>query len=291
MILVTGATGTAGSHVVRALTARGASVRVLTRDPTKAERLFGPAVEVVPGDFAAPATLAAALAGAEQLLLSCADDPRRVQWETAAIDAAVAAGVRRIVRLSAIGAEPASPVAFWDWHGRIDAYLRQAPVASVILRPGPFMSNLLMAAAHVAQERMLLVPAGDARMAMIDPRDVGAAAAAVLLAAGGDGATHVLTGPAAITYDEVAAELAAATGDAVTYASIPDAAAREALAAQGLPEAVAGHVVDLFGMLRGGAAEQVTPAVEALTGRPPGTFRAWARDHAALFAPVPVPAR
>ena len=126
MILVTGATGTAGSEVVRALIERGRAVRVLARDPVRARDLFGPAVEVVSGDFDDALSVRAALVGAEQLFLSCADDPRRVAWESAAIDAAAASGVRRIVKLSSIGAEPGSPVAFWDWHGRVERHLRES---------------------------------------------------------------------------------------------------------------------------------------------------------------------
>jgi uncharacterized protein YbjT (DUF2867 family) len=89
MIVVTGATGNAGSEVVRALTARGARVRAFVRDPGKARHRLGENVELAVGDFADPGSVRAAFEGADAVLLSCADDPRRVGWETAAIDAAV----------------------------------------------------------------------------------------------------------------------------------------------------------------------------------------------------------
>ena len=131
------------------------------------------------------------------------------------MDAAVAAGVRRIVKLSAAPAEPGSPVAFWDWHAQVERHLRASRTDWVILRASWYMSNLLAAASRVAAEGRLYAPAGQARIAMIDPRDVGAAAAAVLCSpghgasAGHEGQTYLLTGPRAITYDEVAAGLAA----------------------------------------------------------------------------------
>ena len=125
MILVTGATGIAGSQVVRALLEQRQDVRAFVRDPDKARGLFGDAADLAPGDFADPRSLRAALDGADVLFLSGADDPRRVEWETAAIDAAAEAGVRRIVKLSSIVAEPGAPVAFWDWHGRIEQHLRE----------------------------------------------------------------------------------------------------------------------------------------------------------------------
>jgi uncharacterized protein YbjT (DUF2867 family) len=219
-VLITGATGTAGAEVVRAVLRSGRSVRVLVRDPAKARRLFGGAVEVAHGD------LRSALTGADALVLSGPDDPRRVAWETAAIEAAK--HVRRIVRLSAIGAAPGSPVPFWDWHGLLDERLRASGVPAVILRSSLYMSSAM--------------PVG-ARVAAIDPADVGAAAAAAL-AGGHDGRTYTLTGPEAV--DLPAAEL-----------ELPPPV--EALVAQ----------------LRAGVAATPTDAVETLTGRPPRDFAAF----------------
>src|SRR5437667_4367049 len=120
MMLVPAATGTVGSQVVRELRRRGKRVRAFVRDPEKAQRLLGEEVGLAVGDFADERSVLAALDGVQHVLLSCADDPRRVEWETRAIDAAAAAGVRRIVKLSTIGAEPGAEVAFWDWHGRVE---------------------------------------------------------------------------------------------------------------------------------------------------------------------------
>jgi uncharacterized protein YbjT (DUF2867 family) len=178
-------------------------------------------------------------------------------------------------------------VAFWDWHGRVEEHLRRSGVPAVVLRAAPYMTNLLDGAGSVAGEGRLYAPAGDARLAMVDPRDVGRAAAAVLTSAGHDGSTHLLTGPAAITYADAADALSAATGREVRYVPVPDAAARAALTGAGLPEAMAGHVLQIFAALRRGAGGQVTSAVQALTGAPPRPFAAWARDHARHFAPAP----
>jgi uncharacterized protein YbjT (DUF2867 family) len=286
MIVVTGATGNAGSEVVRALTARGGRVRAFVRDPGKARHQLGENVELAVGDFADPSSVRAALEGADALLLSCADDPRRVGWEMAAIDAAVAAGVRRVVKLSGAMAEPGSPVAFWDWHGQVEQHLRSSGTGWVILRSGWYMSNLLAAASGVAAEGRLYAPAGEARIAMIDPRDVGAAAAAVLSSPGHEGQTYLLTGPRAITYTEVAAALSAATASRVEYVDIPGDAARQAMINDGMPGFVAEQIVTMFGSLRQGVAAQVSPAVEMLTGRAPRDFASFAVDHASRFAPA-----
>jgi uncharacterized protein YbjT (DUF2867 family) len=285
MILVTGATGNAGAQVVRALRARGARVRAFVRDAEKARQLLGDEVELAVGDFADSASVRTATEGVDAMLLSCADDPRRVEWETSAIDAAAAAGMR-IVKLSTIGAAPGAPVAFWDWHGRVEEHLRRSGVPAVILQSSFYMSNLLAAAEQVASEARLYAPAGDAKVAMIDPRDVGAAAAAALTGAGEDGQTYVITGPDAITWDQIGAELSAATVRGVEFVDLSDEAARQGLIAAGLPEFVAEQLVTIFGQLRQGIAEQVTEGVYALTGSRPRSFAEFARDHAHMFEPV-----
>jgi uncharacterized protein YbjT (DUF2867 family) len=286
MILVTGATGNAGSEVVRALRARGASVRAFVRDAEKARRLLGDDVELAVGDFADGSSLRAALDGARAMLLSCADDPRRVEWESSAIDAAAAADVKRIVKLSTIRAESGAPVAFWDWHGRVEKRLRSSGVPAVILQSSFYMSNLLSAAEQVASEGRLYAPAGQARVAMIDPRDVGAAAAAALTGAGEEGQTYVITGPAAITWDEIAAELSSATGRQVKFVDLPDDLAKHGLVAAGLPEFVAEELIKILALLRQGVAAHVTDGVYALTGTRPHSFAQFARDHAHEFEPI-----
>lgn len=286
MILVTGATGTAGSEVVRALRARGARVRAFVRDAEKARQLLGHDVELAVGDFADPSSVRAALESAEAMLLSCADDPRRVGWETSTIDAAVEAGIRRIVKLSTIGAAPGAPVAFWDWHGRVEDHLRSSGVSAVILQSSFYMSNLLAAAEQVASEGRLYAPAGEARVAMIDPRDVGAAAAAALTGASEDGRTHVITGPEAITWGQIAAELSSAAGGEVEFVDVPDEVAKQGLIAAGTPEFVAEQLITIFGQLRHGVAKQATDGVHALTGARPRSFAEFARDHAHLFGPL-----
>src|SRR5262249_1731247 len=123
------------------------------------------------------------------------------------------------------------------------------------------------------------------RISMIDPRDVASVAAIALTDVAVPSRVHV-TGPEAITYDRVAAALSEITGRRVRYIDVPDTAAREGLRASGMPDWLAEQLVALFGMLRRGAAEQVTDSVRALTGRAPRTIEDFLRDHATAFAPV-----
>jgi uncharacterized protein YbjT (DUF2867 family) len=199
------------------------------------------------------------------------------------IDAAAAAGVRLIVKASTIGAEAGSPLPASDWHGRIEDYLRQSGVPAVVLRSNFYMTNLLGPREQVRNQGKLVAPADRGQIAAIDPRDVGAVAAAVLTTAGHEGKTYVLTGPEAITYEQIAEALSAATGRAVEFLDVPEVAARQALAETGMPPWLVEQIVGVFSIIRQGRVKETTDTVRALTGREPRRFAQWAREHAALF--------
>jgi uncharacterized protein YbjT (DUF2867 family) len=285
-ILVTGATGNVGTHVVQELLGRGANVRAFVRDPQAAAARLG-AVEPAVGDFDDAASVGRALAGVSRVYLCAADGPRKVAQETAMIDAAAAAGVERIVKLSAMHADPASPLPAFRWHGEIEAHLHRSGVPAVVLQPAFFMANLLMVAAGVAQTGILAAPTAGRRIAMIDIRDVAAAAAAVLLADEPAARTYTLTGPAAITFAEVAEALSKATGRDVTALDLTEEQARPRFAGAGLPDWLVAHLGGVFGVIRTGGFEQVTGQVTALTGRPARDIAGFAEDFAGAFtAPV-----
>jgi uncharacterized protein YbjT (DUF2867 family) len=283
-VLVTGATGNVGSRVIRKLREREVPVRAFVRDAGKATTMLGDGVELAVGDFGDPGSVRAALEGAEGVLLACANDPRQVEYETGVIDAAKETGVRRIVKLSALGAEVGSPIAFWDWHGRIEEYLRASGVPAVVLRPTFSMTNLLGSVEGVRQTGNLFAPADGARIAMIHPDDVAAVAAVTLTEDGHDGEAFTLTGPEAITFERVADELPAVAGRRVRFVPVTDEAARQALLESGMPDFVAKQIVKVFGILRRGAQDRTTNTVPALTGREPRGFARFAHDHVRLLA-------
>jgi uncharacterized protein YbjT (DUF2867 family) len=282
-VLVTGAAGNVGAHVVAQLRQRGTPVRAFVRDPQRAAQRLGRDVELAVGDFTDPPSLRRALRGVDHVFLTSADGPDNVNHETAVIDAAAAAWIQRIVKLSAAGAAVGSTITFSDAHGRIEQHLRGSTVPWVILNASFFMSNLFTSADTVRQAGKIFAPAGDAKIAMIDPRDVAAAAAEVLLGDGHDGRAYVLTGPHAITYTDAAAELSATLGREVTFVNVPDEAARAAMLESGAPGWLADALVVLFDELRGGIAAQTTDTVRTLTGREPRGFAEFARDHRTVF--------
>jgi uncharacterized protein YbjT (DUF2867 family) len=284
-VLVTGATGNIGSRVIQELRARGVPVRAFVRDPHRASAALGPDVDLATGDFAASASIRAALQGVDAVFLACGNLPPQVEYETNVIDAAARAGVRRLVKLSALGAEFGSPVAFWDWHARIEQHLAASGVPAVILRPRYYMSNLLAFVETIRSAGAIFAPAEGVKVPMIDPRDVAATAAAVLSEHGHEGRTYELTGPEAITFHDVAAQVSGVTGRPTRFVPVPDAAALDGLLQAGLPDWMAENIVTVFAMLREDPAAQVTGVVHALTGRQPRHLAEFLAHHAAPLAP------
>jgi uncharacterized protein YbjT (DUF2867 family) len=282
-VLVTGATGNVGSQVVRELLALGVPVRAFVRDQGGARTRLGPDAELAVGDLSDASSVERALAGVDRVFLSSADGPDKVGQEAGVVDAAAAAGVRLIVKASTMLAEAGSPLPPLDWNGRGEEHLLRSGVPATLLRSGFYMTNMLMAAEQVRGDGSLVAPAGDGRIAMIDPRDVGAVAAVVLTEPGHAGRSYRLTGPEAIGYDDVAAELSRATGSPVRYVDVPESAARAGLAAAGMPGWLVEHLVGLFRLVRAGGLAEVTDDVRLVTGRAPRGFGDFAAHHAGVF--------
>jgi uncharacterized protein YbjT (DUF2867 family) len=281
-VLVTGATGNVGSQVVRELLARGVPVCAFVRDADRAAARLGADAELFVGDLSDPVSVRRALSGVDRVFLSSADGPEKVGQEAGVVDAAAAAGVEHIVKASTMLARAGSPLPPLDWNGRSEEHLRRSGVPATLLRSGFYMTNLLMAADQV-RAGSLVAPAGDGRIAMVDPRDIGVVGALALTEPGHAGRSYRLTGPAAITYSEVAGELSYATGTPVAYVDAPEDAARAGLEAAGMPGWLVEHLVGLFGLVREGVLAEVTDTIRVVTGRDPRSFAEFARDHVEVF--------
>jgi uncharacterized protein YbjT (DUF2867 family) len=270
-ILVTGATGSAGRHLVRLLHDRGAPVRALVRDRDRALALLGPGVELAGGDYSDAGSVRAAMHGVDRLFLTCANHPLQVNWENTCIDAAADAGLDLVVKQSALGAELASPAPFLVANARIEEHLRGSGLPHRLLRPSFKMSNLLAGAEVVRRTGRLFLPGGGARIAMIDPQDIAEVAAVLLLQeeAIRQNDSLWLTGPAAVTFDNVAECLSKVTGQVVEYVPVPDSTAREQLVDAGTDPWFVDGMIAQFRLLRQGAQAEVSDAVRCALGRDP----------------------
>jgi uncharacterized protein YbjT (DUF2867 family) len=287
MILVTGATGNIGARVVACLCERRVPVRAFVRDAARAAARLGSHVELAVGDFEDAPSIRRALRGADALLLSSTNHPRQAEHEIAVIDAAAESGVRRVVKLSTVGARVGSALAFWEHHGRAEEHLRRSELPATILQSSFYMTNLLASADQVREQGALYAPAAGARLALTHPSDVADVAVSALVTGGHEGRTLTVTGPVALTYEQIADELSRATGRQVSFVAVPDDAAHSAFLASGMPPWFAQQLITLCGFLRQGAAAETTDAVRDITGHQPRTLRQFAHEHRGSFAAPP----
>jgi uncharacterized protein YbjT (DUF2867 family) len=292
LILVSGATGSLGRLVVRELAAAGAAVRAMVRDAASATDLAAPGVEVVQGDLEDPDSLDAALRGVEKAFLAAPASMRQVKQEATFIDAVQRAGTGHVVKLSLISADPKSPGPIPQWHGMAEKRLESSGVRFTHLRPNFRMQTMLRFAAPIRQIDTFCLPLGGARVALVDMRDVASATASVLLGAGHEGRTYVLTGPDSLTFDEVAAQLSTALGRPIAYQPItPEEFKAVILRHWKTIEPYADATVSIWRGASSGTYAPVTPDLAALIGRPPRSFAEFARDHAEFFAAAKPAAR
>jgi uncharacterized protein YbjT (DUF2867 family) len=281
MILVLGATGTTGGEVARQLIAADVRPRLLVRNRAKAAEFEGNA-EIVEGELENASALESALAGVERVYL-VASSLNGFDLEKKVIDAAKTAGVRHIVKLSAIGADhPVLTVS--QWHGQVEKHLMDSGLAWTMLRPGNFMANaILFWADTIKTQSAFYQPTADGRWASIAPEDVAAVAVLALTTPGHEGQGYTLTGDKAMNGDEYAAVLSEVLGKPIKFVDVPPDVAQQAMVMNGMPPEYAEAVMDLMGAMRAGRGDIVTDTFEQVTGRKPISFADWVRKHIAAF--------
>ncbi len=274
MIHVTGATGTIGGHVARLLADRGVPFRAMSRNPVDLPN-------AVRADFTDPASLAAAVAGVDAVFLDTVPPLPSAEHAVAMVAAATAAGVRKIVKLSAIGSgEPFDGATVGGWHAEAEAAIAASGLAWTVLRPPSFASNFLQYQAMIAAGEPIPNVFGAARQPIVDPRDVAAVAVAALLDSAHDGRRYDVTGPELLTFDEQAAIVERVLGRPVKTVDV-DLHAQ--LAAAGMPSEAITQVSLGANWAAAGGAEYVTEHVSRILGRPAGTFEQWVSDHRGAF--------
>src|SRR5262245_37898306 len=233
MILITCATGNNGQELLRQLASAGQRVRALVRNPAKAALLKGPNVELVAGDFDQPATLDSALRGVDKTFLLTPVAERFVAWQRAFIEAAQRAKVKHLVKFSGMGAHAGSESELLRLHAETDDVLRRSRVPFTILQPNSFHQNMLSSAATIKAQGKFYWPLKNARQSTVDIRDINAVAARALTDSGHEGKTYVITGPEALTFQQVAETLSSALGRKIDYVDVPLSAARHSTAPPG----------------------------------------------------------
>ena len=241
-VLVTGATGNVASILIPTLLQSGQQVRALVHEELKAQPLRDAGAEVVIGDLDRPETLDAAVAGVDKIYLLTDNRPNGGQHGINLIDAVKRSGGRpHIVRHGMFGD---SRSRIHSLHDQVEAALAESGLPVTTLRPTFFMQNTLAGAQTVASAGQLYFAMDDAKLAMIDIRDIAECAAAVLTSDDHVGESYVLTGPQAVSFHDVANALSGALDKPVTYISVPNEAVVQSMTEMGL------HRVDGAGLRR-----------------------------------------
>jgi len=283
MILISGATGRVGGATLRQLAGRSVSVRALVRSPEKATSIAASGVETVIGDLSDPRSLDRALENVEAALLVSPLDPAQVELQGNFVEAARRARRVHIVKVSGLGTALDSPVRSGQWHAQIEKHIEDSGVPFTHLRPPFFMQNILRSAPMIRANGEFVGALKQGRVAMIDVHDIAAVAATILTTPGHVGRSYVLTGPEALSYDDVAERLSSMLGRRVTYRDVSLESMRERWRASGMPEWHVAVQSDFNDALSAGDAATVTQTVADVTGRHPRTFEQFIRQHIALF--------
>jgi uncharacterized protein YbjT (DUF2867 family) len=281
MILITTA-GKVGSEAARLLTQRDQSVRVLIRNAEKATALRQLGVDVAEGDLDAPASIDAAMQGVTSVVLVSPAVPAQ---ELNVIDSAARAGVGHVVKITS-KASADSPIARQRGQAEIEAGLIASGLNHTLLRNNFYMQNFLMLAPAIATTSSFGSAAGAGQVGFIDTRDVAAVAAEI--AAGPAvhvGATYLLTGPHLLSYADVAAALSNALGRPISFHERTFEEDEQEMIDAGVPAAIAEMNARAVSLIAEGDAAWLSQDPPAILGRPARSFRQFAADHAAAFAP------
>ena len=285
MIVVTGATGTVGTSLVRGLRERGVPTRGISRTTTRPPASPEPGIQWATADLDDISTLVAAYADADAVFLVTPVHPLMARFARNVIEAVVRGGNRpRIVLLVAAGLDQnVQGVRFLNAHAEELAALKASELPYTVLAPNGFFQNLLTMAGAI-RAGTLAAPAGDAAISFVDARDVADVAAHVLTTDGHDRATYTLTGPRALTHAEIADQLGAAAGSVVRYSELSPEQARDQLTAAGLDPWRVDGLIELYGFYATGHAAAVSDDIERLLGRAPRSLAEFATDHRQAFS-------
>ena len=288
MILITGATGKVGKELVRNLSERRSGFKVMVRSKEAVKDFEAQGIKAVLGDFERPETFGGALANIRSVFLLTTPRPDNLAIERKFLAACKSKGIRHVVRLSAIGANPWAASALLRNHGKGEAELEDSGLPWTILRPTIFMQNLVpFMGPTVAKESTLYAPAGEAQLPWVDTRDIAAVAGAVLTSEGHEDRVYELTGPEALTYTQVAERLSVQLGRQITYVNVPDGAAHQSMVSMGMTPWLAEGMITLYHLFKAnGPTAMALETVERITGRAPRTLTAYLKENEAAFRSV-----
>ncbi len=290
-LLVTGASGQLGrrviAHLIQSLHVSPQNIIATTRKPEALADLASQGVVVRKADFDDPASLAAAFAGAERLLLISTDaldrPGRRLEQHLKAVDAAARAGVRHVVYTSMPRPEPGSPIPFAPDHLGTEQALAASSMSWTILRHCWYHENLQTSLAGALASGRWASAAGDGATAYVSREDCARADAAALAGSDTSRTTHDITGPQALTTVQIAHIANEVLGRSIEVVPVSADQLGQGMAAGGVPAFLVPLLVSFDVNAKAGNVSRVTDAVQRLTGTPAQSLKEWMQANRAAF--------
>lgn len=294
-ILVTGATGTVGSEVVKQLLSakveRGYEDMIVKAAARSAnDNTFSNlGVQVVQLDYNNPSTLSTALKGVDKLFLLTPFQSNMVDLSSNLVNEAKNAGVKYIVKQSVLGADAEPGITPSRLHRQAEKIIEESGIPFTFLRPNFFMQNFVTFYSHfIKTQGAFYVPSGDAKASFVDVRDIAAVTVHTLSGSKNGESNHTrkaydITGAEALSYGEAAEILSKELAKKVNYVNISDEDARKGMKDMGADDWTINSMIELFGIARADYLSKISPAVEEVTGNKPITFSQFARDYAGAF--------
>ncbi|MCI0587479.1 MAG: SDR family oxidoreductase [Planctomycetes bacterium] len=275
-----------GGEVLRQLQSARVPFRAAYFSKGKAEAARARDIEAVLLDYGRRETLEAAFKGCDVLFLLGPTDPNQTRLELNAVEAAKEAGLRRIVKLSVLGADEEA-FGFARVHRPVEKAIESSGLAWTFLRPNSFMQDVeRFRGGTIRAEGAFHTASGDARISHVDVRDIAAVAVKALTGPGHERKAYTLTGPEALTNDDLAGELTRALGRPIRHVRISPADMRAGMLAEGMAEPIVDMLIDLERYYREDGASRVANDIRQVTGRDAGRFASYARECAPLLQPT-----
>ncbi len=283
-ILITGATGSIGTELTKQLAAKGIPFRALVRNTEKSTTLsLLKGSEIVEGDFNNPGSIALALKGIDSAFLLTNSSEQAEAQQSHFVEIAKREGIKHIVKQSQFAADLHSPVRFLRYHAAVEQKIIQSGIAYTFLRPNLFMQGLLGFRETIAKQGKFFAAAGDAKISIVDIRDIAAVAVEALINNGHENKIYDITGAVALTHQEMAAELSKGLAKDIQFVNVSPADMHAALISAGFPLWQAEGLIEDYAHYSRGEASQISSSILDVTGKPPRDFESFVIDYAQAF--------
>jgi len=284
MILLTGLTSITGQRVAKRLLKSGHSFTALVRDVDKASDLKSKKITLVKGDLSKPGSIKKAMDGIENAFLLPPNNENQFRLEKNFIDAAKEAGVKHVVKYSAIGADTNSPSSILKYHGQSEKYLKDSGLRYTIIRPNLFMQNFVnFYGQEIRKKKQLKLPIKNAKCGYVDIRDTARIIKKILTSNGNKNKTYMITGPESLSCLEITGLFSEAMGKKINYVEIKPKEFKKDMIDSGVKESTAEAYTELYKLVTDGLYNEVTDDIYKLTDRQPHTFEEFLDDNIKFF--------